>query len=87
MVDRVRYFPGSNPTHAYQVTPSNDDDLPVPTEGIYVSAVGDVSGVLVGDELVDDVTFTDLAAGVFHPLRFRRILATGTDAITIVALY
>lgn len=44
MVDRVRYFPGSNPTHAYQVTPSNDDDLPVPTEGIYMKVSFDEAG-------------------------------------------
>lgn len=81
----VRYIEGGAPTRAFTVTPSNDDDLPHITLGIYLSAQGDVACVMADD--ADPVTFTDLVGGVEHRLRIKKILATGTDAVIIVAVY
>jgi hypothetical protein len=83
----VRHIVNGAPTRAFTVSPHNDNDLPHVTLGIYLSAIGDVAVIMADDDAVDDVVLTDLAPGVFHPLRIRRILATGTDAITIVGLY
>lgn len=83
----VRYIEGGAPTRAFTVTPSNDDDLPHITLAIMVSAVGDVAVIMADDGDEDDVVLPDLVPGAEYRLRIRRILATGTEAITITALY
>lgn len=40
---------------------------------------------LVGDN--EPNTFNNLVAGVVHPLRAKRVYATGTDATDIVGVY
>lgn len=71
--------------YAESVTPDNSNNLPNVTRGIYVGATGDmVVDMFLGGT---SVTFTGLAAGVVHPLRVKKIHATGTTASSIVALY
>lgn len=70
--------------NAFAVTPNNDADLAEDTRGLYVGVSGDVKVDLVGGTTV---TFVNLAAGVIHPIRARRVYATGTDATSIVGVY
>jgi hypothetical protein len=65
-------------------TPDDSNDLSSPTRGIYVGASGDVKVISLDG---NDVTFTDLAAGVIHPISCTRIYSTGTTATSIVAIY
>lgn len=67
----------------FDITPSDTEDLAVPTRGLYVGAVGDVKvDMLSGTTL----TFVALAAGIIHPFRVRRVYATGTDATDIIGI-
>lgn len=71
--------------NAFAVTPDNDNNLAEDTRGLYVGVSGDVKVDLVGGST--GITFVNLAAGVIHPIRARRIHATGTDATNIVGVY
>lgn len=70
-------------TRAVVVTPSDTEYLPA-TKALFVSVAGDVAV-----EMLDgtQVTFTDLAASVLHPLSVQRVLETGTTATGIIAGY
>jgi hypothetical protein len=70
--------------NAFAVTPNNDADLAEDTRGLYVGVSGDVKVDLVGGTTV---TFVNLAAGVIHPIRARRVYATGTSATSIIGAY
>lgn len=72
-----------NITRAKNVTPSDSTMLPA-TKAIYVSVSGDLAV-----EMLDGtaVTFTGIAASVFHPIGVRKVLATGTTATGIIAGY
>lgn len=70
--------------HAMEITPSNDTDLAISTRGIYVGVSGDLKVDTVGGSTV---VFVNLAAGVIHPIRAKRVHATGTDATNIVGVY
>ena len=69
---------------AFDITPSNDTDLATPTRGIYVGVSGDLKVDLIGS---GTVTFTNLTAGMIHPIAVKRVYATGTDADEIIGLY
>lgn len=71
--------------NAFAVTPNNDADLAEDTRGLYVGVSGDVKVDLVGGST--EITFVNLAAGVIHPIRARRVYATGTTATSIVGVY
>lgn len=72
--------------NAAAFTPSGDvTDLTAgPTRALYVGVTGNVAVIFVGDKDADAVTLVGLAAGVWHPIQVRRILATGTTATGIV---
>ncbi len=65
------------------ITPNDGTDLPADewTRGLYVGVAGDVAVIMVGDTA--SVVIPALAAGVLHPIRVRRVLATGTTATGI----
>ncbi|MGG7566230.1 spike base protein, RCAP_Rcc01079 family [Rhodovulum sp. DZ06] len=66
------------------VTPSDGADLPGgAARAIFVGGAGDV--VLRGPDGVE-ATFSS-GAGQYHPVRAVRVLATGTTATGIVALF
>ena len=71
-------------SHAFDVTPADDEDLAYTTRGIYVGTSGDLKVDLAGS---GTVTFVDIAAGLIHPLRVTRVYDTGTDADDIVGVY
>jgi len=68
-----------------EITPDDNTDLSASTRGLYVGASGDVTVIMERDTAA--ITFTALAAGVVHPLRVKRVLATGTTATGIVGVY
>lgn len=70
---------------AFAITPDDEEELETVTRGIYVGVAGDLAVTLVGDSA--PVTFANLAAGIIHPIRAKRIHATGTDAEDIIGVY
>jgi len=70
--------------YAQAVTPSDTVDLSNACRGIFVGGGGTlVVHMMDGAQ----VTFTGLVSGQILPIRCTRILATGTTATNIVALY
>ena len=68
------------------VTPNDGADLTdTPTRGIYVGVSGDLA--VVGEENAASVVLVGIAAGIIHPIAVKRVLATGTTATGIVAVY
>ena len=72
------------PEKAIAVTPSNSDDLSKVCDAIYVGTAGDVVVITAGGSTV---TLKNLAAGVIHHVRIKRVKSTGTTAVDIVGLY
>lgn len=70
--------------NAFAVSPNNSTDLTAVTRGVYVGVSGDLK---VDTSQGDTVTFVALASGVIHPIRAKRIYATGTTATNIVGVY
>lgn len=68
----------------FAVTPSDSVDLAYASRGIYVGVSGDVQLKTINDDVI---TLVGLAAGVWHPIRARRIYSTSTTATDIVAGY
>lgn len=67
----------------FNVTTSDTVDLQYVTRAIYVGVSGDLR-VIMPDNTI--VTFVDLAAGIFHPIQIKRVMATGTTATDIIGL-
>lgn len=66
----------------FAITPSNSVDLAQPTIAIYLGTPGDlrIDAVETGTQ----ITFKNLANGVFHPIRAKKVYATGTSASDII---
>ena len=84
MSDAQFFGPSVPASKAVAITPDDSEDIGI-TRGIYVAASGDLTVIMADDS--EEVTFTDIAAGVVHPLRVKRVLDTGTDATGIIGLY
>jgi len=75
-------------THGIVVVPSDTNDLPAVSRALYIRGYGNLTCVMAGGE-----TVTLPGIGAPHgfaktfPLRVKRILATGTDPMSIVALW
>lgn len=85
MAENLTHPGASGPAARYAgVTPSDAADLPLGVaRAIYVGTAGALR--LQGPH-GDEITLIS-GAGQYHPLRVSRVLATGTDASDIVALY
>ncbi len=72
--------------NSYAVTPHDTNEvwayLP---RAIYVGGAGDINMMLEGDE--QPTLFVSVPAGAILPLKARVIMATGTTATSIVALF
>jgi hypothetical protein len=68
---------------AVAVTPNDSTNI-APTRGVYVGVSGDLAVHMINGDIV---TFVGVAAGIAHPFQVVRVLDTGTDADSIVALY
>ena len=69
---------------AVAVTPSDSADLATSCRALYIGGSGNVALITVGQ---DTVTFTNLPSGALLPVRTSRVLATGTTATSIVAVW
>ena len=74
----------SPPEHAFAVTPSDTVDIDASSRALYVGGAGNLAVIMVGGETV---TLTAVPAGMLLPLRVDRVLAIGTTATAIVALW
>lgn len=70
---------------AVAVTPNDSTDLTNTSRGLFVGTGGDV--VVIFDKDTSSVTLKNIVSGSVLPVRIRRVLATGTTALNIVALY
>jgi hypothetical protein len=76
---------GSGPaSNAFEISPNNDAELTYVTRWLYVGTAGHVKIDTAGGETV---TLNNLAAGVLHPIRAKKVYATGTTALTPVGFY
>lgn len=66
------------------VTPSDSLPLSQVTRALYVGTAGDLAVELASGA---QVTLAGVGGGAIQPLRVRRILATGTTASNLVALW
>lgn len=69
---------------AVSVTPSDGGDLAQPSRALYVAAAGNLAVRMLTGEAA---TFASVPAGSLLPIRVTRVLATGTTATGIVALF
>jgi len=69
-------------SYAAAVTPNDDTDLPTATRALYVGTAGNLAIVTVGGSIV-----TLVGAGGWLPVRVSRVLATGTTAGDIIAVW
>lgn len=67
---------------AATVTPNDGADLPTASRALYVGTAGNLSVVTVGGS-----TVTLVGASGWMPVRAARVLATGTTASDIVAVW
>lgn len=72
-------------SHAFDVTPSDENDLPVVTRALYGGNQGDVAVIMAGDD--SPVVFKNSPDAYILRLAVRRVLATGTDLVGITGLY
>lgn len=72
--------------NAAPVTPHDANDLAIYAKAIYVGVSGDVTLIPVGAATDTGVLFKSVPIG-WLPVQARRILATGTTASQIVALF
>lgn len=71
-------------SHAAPVTPDDSVGLIATTRAIYVGGGGDVAITTRGGETV---TFTNAPEGLMLPVRATHVLATGTTATDLLALW
>lgn len=71
---------------AAAITPNDGTDLAFVTRGIYVGVTGDVA-VNMANTPGANVIFKAVPAGSLLPLAVARVLATGTTATNIVAVW
>lgn len=69
---------------AVAVTPDDAADLGNTSRSIYVGSTGDIAVHMVGES--SSVVFKSVPVGIL-PIRVDRVLATGTTASDIVALW
>lgn len=72
---------GSPVTGAYAVTPDDSNDLTEVTLSLYIGTAGTLKVTMMDGSVV---SYAAIAAGR-HPLRVKRVWATGTSAAGIVA--
>lgn len=71
---------GSPIANCATVTPNDGTDLTTSGRGLWVDVTGNVKFTTVNG---DTDTLSAVAAGVWHPIRIRRVWATGTTATGI----
>jgi len=75
---------------ANTVTPSDSTVLPQVTRGLYIGTGGNITiswGVYQNGAPIANTTFMNVLGGTILPVRANYVLATGTTASSILALY
>ncbi|GGH36433.1 hypothetical protein SAMN05444007_108263 [Cribrihabitans marinus] len=70
--------------HAAAVTPNDTVDLDPPARSLFIGTGGNVRVLTYGSETVD---FKGVQTGHVLPMHVRRVLASGTTAADIVAIW
>lgn len=71
--------------NAATVTPHDDNDLAHSADALYIGEAGDVAVIMY--PALAPVVFKAVPAGTFLRINVRRVMATGTDSLSIVALW
>ncbi len=82
-------YSGVGPSQQFAtVSPSDTNYLPVVARAIYVGVAGNLAVVPYDDSNAPGavVVFVGAAVG-YHPISCKKVMATGTTATSIVALY
>jgi hypothetical protein len=78
-------------THAFAITPSDTDELPMITRAIYVGGAGDIAVILADDTPVgssgSSITLKAVPVGTVLPMRVRQVWSTNTTATLLIGLY
>lgn len=69
---------------AFEITPSDVDNLIHPTTALYVGVAGNIKLELSGGGII---TLTNLVAGAWHPISAIKVFANDTTCIEIVGAY
>jgi hypothetical protein len=77
-------YPSDPARHAEEVTTSDTVDLAFTSRSLYIGTSGDVTVLMAGTGA--QITFSSVPVGTL-PVSVTRVLATGTTAQDIVALY
>lgn len=72
--------------HAYLITPNNDVDVAEYTRGIAFATEGTLKVEMFGGDIVE-IPSGVLAPGMIHPLRVKRVYATGTSVTNILGVW
>ena len=65
---------GASFTRSFQIIPNDDVDLETPTRTIFLGCPGTIKYTMVGGDTRERL----LPAG-YHPLKIKKVFATGTD--------
>lgn len=68
-----------------EITPSDATVLPDGIRGVWVGGAGNLTVILSGD--AKEITLAGVPAGTLLPIQISKVMATGTTATAITALY
>ena len=71
-------------SNAAAITTHDSDELPSTTHGIYVGGAGNITLITTKGQTV---LFTAVPVGLIIPIRAKVVMATGTTATNLVALW
>jgi hypothetical protein len=71
----------------FEITPDDDNDLPVVTRAICVGQTGDVTVIFANDATDTPVTLYNRQGGDTLPIMVKRVMLTGTDATELTGIY
>lgn len=83
-LDKTQGGRGEPASRWTDIVPDDDSDLEFLPRAIYIGGDGDIK---VRDASGNDEVFVGLTAGTILPIRPHRVLATGTSATSLIALY
>lgn len=83
--ENIRPSLESPPAGALEVTPDDNVDLATASRGFYIGGGGDLTVIMLDGG--NQVTLKGINTGQILPLRVSRVMATGTTATNIVAVF
>lgn len=80
----MKSYNDGNGYSADEIVPHDTNELPINTKAIYVGGTGNIT---MKTPAGNTVVFATIPAGTILPVKANIVLATGTTATTLVALY